>query len=141
MEELTHSKTAVARKIPNVPTPEAKANLTVLVMAVLDPLREKLGKPIRITSGYRGFQLNRSVGGSKTSQHCKGEAVDFVCDNPKDLAWCFYYIWDNLPFDQLIWEKGDKTAPAWVHVSFRDEKQNRGQVLEYDGKTYKPKKR
>ena len=118
-------------------TPEATAvdNLIALVDRVLDPLRERYGKPIRVTSGYRSKEVNERVGGAPTSQHTKGEAVDFVCE---DMRVAFEIIREHLPFDQLIWEKGDSRQPQWIHVSFRKSGKNRGEVLRYNGKGYKP---
>jgi hypothetical protein len=51
-------------------------NLKYLAQTALQPLRDKLGFPIRITSGYRSPGVNRKVGGSSKSQHCQGEAAD-----------------------------------------------------------------
>ena len=118
-------------------TPEASAvdNLIALVDNVLDPLRERYGKPIRVTSGYRSKEVNERVGGAPTSQHTKGEAVDFVCD---DMKAAFEIIRTTLPFDQLIWEKGDSKQPQWIHISFKKAGKNRGEVLRYNGKNYKP---
>ncbi len=118
-------------------TPEASAvdNLIALVDRVLDPLRERYGKPIRVTSGYRSKEVNKRVGGAPTSQHTKGEAVDFVCE---DMKAAFEIIREHLPFDQLIWEKGDSRQPQWIHVSFRRNGHNRKEVLRYNGKSYKP---
>ena len=118
-------------------TPEASAvdNLIALVDNVLDPLRERYGKPIRVTSGYRSKEVNKRIGGAPTSQHTKGEAVDFVCD---DMKTAFEIIRTTLPFDQLIWEKGDSRQPQWIHVSFKRGGKNRGEVLRYNGKSYKP---
>jgi len=70
--------------------------------------------------------LNKKVGGSKTSQHCLGEAADIVCQNKNSEM--FYFIKNNLEFDQLIWEFGDEQEPDWVHVSYRGNRM-RGQVL------------
>ena len=118
-------------------TPEASVvdNLIALVDRVLDPLRERYGKPIRVTSGYRSKEVNKRVGGAPTSQHTKGEAVDFVCE---DMKAAFEIIREYLPFDQLIWEKGDSRQPQWIHVSFKRGGKNRGEVLRYNGKGYKP---
>jgi len=74
--ELTRTSTG----LPNEPGPQERANLTVLVQCVLDPLRAHLGKPVRITSGYRSAQVNAKIGGSKTSAHMSGEAVDVKVD-------------------------------------------------------------
>ena len=76
LTELTHSDTAIAKKIDNTPTEEVKKNLENLVKYVLDPLREMYGKPIYVNSGYRSEALNKAVGGSKTSQHVLGMAAD-----------------------------------------------------------------
>lgn len=78
IKELSHSDTAVARGIDNTPTGEAVHNLTELVENVLDPLREKYGKPIRVSSGYRSAVLNRSVNGATSSQHRLGQAADIT---------------------------------------------------------------
>lgn len=126
LEELTDSPTAKRLGIDNTPTSEVLKNLQHLVAHILDPAREAIGVPIRITSGYRSWQLNGAVGGSKTSQHARGEAVDMVCADNRRL---FEYIRQHLTFDQLIWELGDGTAPAWVHVSYTADRANRRQVL------------
>lgn len=137
LKELTQSPTAQSRGIDNQPTPEAITNLTALVEQVLDPLREALGTPIRVTSGYRSQALNRAIGGSTTSQHMRGEAVDFVC---ADMARAYDYIRQHLPHDQVIWEFGGDHQPKWIHVSYRRDGRNRRQALRASktpaGKTY-----
>lgn len=110
--------------IDNYPTAEAIHNLTKLVENVLDPLREKYGKPIRISSGYRSAILNRSVNGATSSQHRLGEAADITVGSKEENRKLFEIIRLELPFDQLIDEKDF----SWVHVSFR-EGRNRKQVL------------
>lgn len=122
IEELTKTNT----RLGNTPPAEAVRNLSTLVERVLDPLREAYGEPIYVNSGYRSPAVNRAVGGAKNSQHCKGEAVDFRC---ADMAWCFRFIHTYLDFDQLIWERGSKEQPQWVHVSYRRDGKNRRQVL------------
>ena len=124
IQELSHSDTAVARGIDNCPTAEAIHNLTKLVENVLDPLREKYGKPIRVSSGYRSAILNRSVNGATSSQHRLGEAADITVGSKDENRKLFEIIRQELPFDQLIDEKDF----SWVHVSFR-EGRNRKQVL------------
>ena len=124
IKELSHSDTAVARGIDNYPTAEAIHNLTKLVENVLDPLREKYGKPIRVRSGYRSAILNRSVNGATSSQHRLGEAADITVGSKEENQKLFEIIRQELPFDQLIDEKDF----SWVHVSFR-EGRNRKQVL------------
>ncbi|OCL16482.1 peptidase M15 [Bacteroides fragilis] len=124
IKELSHSDTAVARGIDNYPTAEAIHNLTKLVENVLDPLREKHGKPIRVSSGYRSAILNQSVSGATSSQHRLGEAADITVGSKEENRKLFEIIRQELPFDQLIDEKDF----SWVHVSFR-EGRNRKQVL------------
>lgn len=124
IKELSHSDTALAKGIDNFPTAEAISNLTKLVDNVLDPLREKYGKPIRISSGYRSAILNRSVNGATSSQHRLGEAADITTGSKDENRRLFAIIKNELLFDQLIDEKNF----SWVHVSFR-EGRNRKQVL------------
>nr|DAG80382.1 MAG TPA: peptidase [Bacteriophage sp.] len=118
IEELTRSATATTRGIDNTPTPEIKANLERLVDKVLDGLREIYGKPITVNSGYRCPELNKAVGGSKTSDHMNGFSVDITASCKKENAILFQIIKDNFDFDQLIWEKGNSEYPDWVHVSY-----------------------
>ena len=124
IQELSHSDTAVARGIDNYPTAEDIHNLTKLVENVLDPLREKYGKPIRISSGYRSAILNRNVNGATSSQHRVGEADDITVGRKEENRKLYEIIRLELPFDQLI----DERDFSWVHVSFR-EGRNRKQVL------------
>ena len=124
IKELSHSDTALAKGIDNFPTVEAISNLTKLVDNVLDPLREKYGKPIRVSSGYRSAILNRSVNGATSSQHRLGEAADITTGSKDENRRLFAIIENELLFDQLIDEKDF----SWVHVSFR-EGRNRKQVL------------
>lgn len=139
IKELSASSEARRMGIDNTPTPKARANLTALVEAVLDPLRERYGYPIMVSSGYRCPRLNKAVGGAATSQHVKGEAADIYVAQPKDKAMLFSLIYYLLPYDQLIWERGNDEAPAWIHVSYR-EGANRRECLRYDGKKYYPYK-
>ena len=139
IKELTASTTAKSMGIDNTPTPEVVGNLTALVESVLDPLRERYGRPIIVNSGYRCPRLNKAVGGAKTSQHVTGEAADIYVADAKGRAELFSIIYYLLPFDQLIWERGDDEAPAWIHVSYRDGR-NRRECLRYDGKNYQPYK-
>ena len=118
MKELTHSQTAIKNGIPNIPKdPQVVANLTLLCEKVLEPLREGMKCPIRISSGYRSPELNKLIGGAKASQHNIGEAVDIDLDEKN--AELFSYIVNNLDFDQIIWEFGDDKNPDWVHVSYK----------------------
>lgn len=129
LEELYASTTANARKIYNVPAAQAVVNLTLLTLAVLQPLRDAMGEPIKIGSGYRCPALNAAVGGVSNSQHMTGEAVDLCIDGDlkKGKKW-FEWIKTHCKFDQLIWEHNAKGS-YWVHVSYKSSG-NRGQVID-----------
>lgn len=119
LSELCFSQSAVSKGIDNTPSQEVIDNLTNLVKNILQPLRDITGKPITINSGYRSVKLNKSIGGSPTSEHCFGYAADieiFGLDN-KEL---FNIIRKNFKFTQLIlefYEEGVANS-GWVHVSY-----------------------
>lgn len=125
LKELCNSGVARVRRIDNTPNEEQVENLTALVDNVLDPLRERFGKPIRVNSGYRCPDLNKAVKGSSTSQHMSGQAADIDTGDRQQNKLLFDYIQKNLPYDQLI----DESNFAWVHVSFRADGKNRNQIL------------
>jgi len=130
LSELTRSESAKRRGLSNMPTPEHIENLKVLAANIFEPIRAHFGVPIHISSGYRSEELNRAIKGSKTSQHCKGEAVDLDMDGTTVSNYeIFDFISDNLKFDQLIWEFGTNDNPSWVHVSFVANGKQRGQKL------------
>lgn len=124
LDEFTISQTAIRYDIDNTPNNEQIDNIILLTKEILQPLRDELGV-IRISSGFRCKKLNAMIGGSVTSQHCKGQAADIQGKNNSLL---FYHILEKLEFDQLIWEFGDDIQPAWVHTSFNKDG-NRKQVL------------
>jgi len=113
LRELIFSKIAEENGIDNTPTPEILEKLKYTA-SQFDKVRELLGKPVNVSSGYRCLQVNRRIGSKDTSQHLKGEAVDFKCElfgNPKKV---FDKIKEsNIQFDQLIVEFN-----SWVHISF-----------------------
>lgn len=124
--EMCKSETADRKGIDNRCNKEHVERLKALIENVLDPLREKYGKPIIVNSGYRSPELNKAVGGSATSDHMKGCAADITGGNPSENKKLFYMIQSlGLSFDQLIDEKNF----AWVHVSYRSENENRKQIL------------
>ena len=138
-KEATRSITAKRLGVENAPSEEHVTNMQILAEKVFEPLRTHVGKPICINSMYRSSDLNKAIGGSKTSQHCKGQAMD-VDDKYGHAtnAEMFEFIKDNLSFDQLIWEFGTEEEPDWVHVSYVDNHTNRGERLiayKKDGKT------
>jgi zinc D-Ala-D-Ala carboxypeptidase len=128
-KEGTHSNTATRRRIKNEPNDEQLMAMKLLGKKIFEPLRVHFDTPIRINSFFRSVALNKAIGGSGTSQHCKGEAVDMDATGEITNKQLFDYIKDNLEFDQLIWEFGTTKNPDWVHVSFTSERENRKQVL------------
>jgi hypothetical protein len=121
LSEVIRSESAKRNGISNMPTGEHIANFMLLAEKIFEPIREHFGVPIHISSGYRSKELNAKIGGSATSQHCKGEAIDIDMDgstNGVTNADVFNYIKDNLPYDQMIWEFGNENNPDWVHVSY-----------------------
>lgn len=112
--ELVRSSKAKALGLQNIPSAGHRANLRK-VCAQLDIVRERLGVPIKVTSGYRTVAVNAAVGGVDGSQHTTGEAVDVAVEgmHARDLAQAF--VDAGVPYDQLIWyppERGN-----WVHYS------------------------
>ncbi|QOR57550.1 putative peptidase [uncultured phage cr125_1] len=117
IEEMTESSTAKAKDIDNTPSLEILAKLLKLIEAILDPLREWYGKPIRVNSGYRCEALNKVVGSkANNSLHLYGEAADITAGSKEENKKLFEYIKDNLPFDQLI----NESDFSWIHVSYRE---------------------
>jgi zinc D-Ala-D-Ala carboxypeptidase len=131
LAEVTKSATAKRRLIANEPTEEHIENLKALAENIFQPIREEFMCPIFVSSGYRSEALNEAIGGSKTSQHSKGEAFDLDADVYGVItnADIFHYIEDRLDYDQLIWEFGTEENPDWVHVSFKKDGGNRREKL------------
>ena len=131
LAEVTKSATAKRRGIPNEPTIEHLENLKAIAENVFQPMRDHFQVPINISSGYRSKELNDAIGGSLASQHSKGEALDIDCAPYSGLSnrEVFEYIKDHLEFDQLIWEFGNESDPDWVHVSYKRQGKNRGEIL------------
>ena len=136
LKELIASDTALRLGIDNTPSKEGIWKLTLLATNLLQPIRNELG-PLRVTSGYRSPELNKAIGGSTKSQHCKCQAVDlqFVKRNKMDNIKIFETLMSlQLEFDQCILEFGDATEyinpdyPAWIHLSYKIT-DNRNQTL------------
>lgn len=131
IEELVRSDTAKKYGIDNSPGEKEKESLKRLIEEVLDPVREAYGGPIRVSSGYRCKRVNTLVGGSKSSQHMKGEAADLVPvdGNTRRLFDLVRKMMNEgkIKCGQLIWEYGSWTAPRWVHISLPGKSNN--QVL------------
>lgn len=132
MRECTYSPTAVAKNIDNTPTPEIEAHIVESVEMLLDPLCEawetyskqnNLGEAgINISSGYRCPMLNKAVGGSTASAHCRGYAFDLVPTNGQMRAFkrfCRDFLAERA-FDQLISvDENDSGMPSWIHVGYK----------------------
>ena len=138
-KEATRSVTALRLGIDNVPNDYELQNMELVAEKVFEPLRKAVNGPIKINSFFRCEELNKAIGGSSRSQHCQGRAIDiddvygYVSN-----SYMYYYIKDNLDFDQLIWEFGTDTEPDWVHVSYVDSDSNRKRCLlayKEEGKT------
>jgi len=128
LSEMVKSATAERLNVDNSPGSHHLVNLTHLCINILQPVREQFGV-ITINSGYRSPALNAKVGGSKTSQHCNGQAADFESfstPNPDLAKW----ITKNLDFDQIILEFYDGKDPnsGWVHCSY-NLMENRRKIL------------
>lgn len=125
LSEMTVSDTAARRGLKNIPFGKQLENLRETAEK-MDAIREHLGRPIIVTSGYRSPEVNAAVGGSKTSAHCHGLAVDFTCPGfgtPLEVARAISKM--GIEFDQLIHEFG-----SWVHIGFAEPgKPSRKQIL------------
>ena len=130
LAEVTRSETAKRKGISNMPTPEHIENFKKLAENVFQPIRDHFGVPIHLSSGYRSAALNKAVGGSSSSQHCKGEAIDIDMDGTSITnKQIFDFVKANVNFDQMIWEFGTDANPDWVHVSYNSDGAQRKQIL------------
>jgi zinc D-Ala-D-Ala carboxypeptidase len=129
-KEGVYSNTATRKGIKNTPDDEQLDNMVTIAEEIFEPLRSYVGGPIKINSFFRCPELNKAIGGSRTSQHCKGQAMD-IDDTFGRMtnAEMYHFIKDNLNFDQLIWEFGDDDNPNWVHVSYVSDEENRNKCL------------
>ncbi len=135
--EFTKSQTAIRKNIDNTPSDVHINNLTLVAENILEPVRKHFDRPVIITSGYRSLPLCAAIGSSKFSQHALGQAVDFEVvgiDNYETAN----YIFDNLPFDQLILEFYEPGIPdsGWIHCSYTTVNSRRTGLF-YDGKEYR----
>jgi hypothetical protein len=130
-DEVVYSNTAIKYNIKNEPNLVQLCKIRLGAEFVFEPLRKYVGGAIKITSCFRSPELNEKLNGSSSSQHLANNGCAYDLDDTykhKTNAEMFYYIKDNLDFDQLIWEFGTDKNPNWVHVSYVA-KGNRKQVL------------
>lgn len=123
LKEVIYTSTG----LDNEPSFEHWLNLSSVIHRIMQPVRDNFKVPIKITSGYRSYSVNKKVGGVYNSQHLSGEAIDFICEKV-ELEVIFNWINDNLIFDQLILE------PSWIHVSLKRCDTNRMQSFIKQGK-------
>ncbi len=132
LAEATKSQTAIRKGIDNTPNGSQIESMKLVAEMCFEPLREWYGKPIGISSFFRSAALNRAVKGSPRSQHCKGQAIDIDADvfnngiTNRDI---YNWLVSNVDYDQIIWEYGDDSNPAWVHISYVGKGKNRKQQL------------
>ena len=138
LKEMTKSQTALRRGIDNEPGDEEEANLQQLCEQVLQKVRDHFGKPVTVNSGYRSPELNKAIGGSTTSDHCKGMAADIEIPGVSNYELADW-IKENCEFRQLILEFYTPGVPdsGWVHVSYNYEENEKKVMtaLKEDGKT------
>lgn len=130
--EGTFSQTAKRYRIDNTPNANELERMKYVATEIFDKVREHFNKPLTVSSFFRCKALNSKIGGSATSQHMTGEAIDIDADFTPGVTnkQIFEWIRDNCEFDQLIEEFPDKTGnPSWVHVSLKKNGKNRKQVL------------
>ena len=138
LAEMIKSETALRHDMDNTPGEVEIANLKALAENVLQPVRDHFGKGVKVNSGFRHPEVNAKVGGSKTSDHCQGQAADIEIPGVAnaDLA---QWIVDNLDFRQVILEFYTPGIPdsGWVHVSYvaGDNKKQVLTATKKDGKT------
>ena len=123
ISELIHSDTAVKNGINNTPDTNSFDNMLELIVNCLQPIRNKLGKPMIITSGYRNSQVNKLVAGAATSQHTKGQAADFTVNGMPPAKVIEFIKNSGIEYDQLINEYNQ-----WTHISYNKD-HNRNQIL------------
>ena len=130
LAEFTKSQTAERRGLPNEPGPDEIAAMRLVCTNILEPVREQFKKGFSPSSGYRSAELCVAIGSKVSSQHCKGEAVDFEVPGVPNLELASWIV-TNLDFDQLILEFYKRGNTGWVHCSYKAEG-NRKEVLTYD---------
>lgn len=119
LAELTKSEAALRKGLDNTPSLTVIDNLQALVDNVLQPVREHFKLAVKVNSGYRSPEINEAVGGSKTSDHCKGMAADIEIPGVSNYMLALW-ISQNLKYTQLILEFYTPGVPdsGWVHVSY-----------------------
>ena len=138
LSEMVKSETALRHDMDNAPSQEVISNLQELAVNVLQPVRDHFDKGVKVNSGYRSPDVNAKVGGSRTSDHCRGMAADIEIPGVPN-AELAEWIKANLPFTQVILEFYTQGVPdsGWVHVSYdpANLKKQTLTAVKQDGKT------
>ena len=131
ISEFIKSDTALKMHLWNGANREIEENIRSLVDNVLDPLRERYGRPIYVTSGYRCPKLNNLVNGAPNSQHTRGEAADITGGSPAENLKLAQMIAESGKFDQMILEEvgTNDLLPQWIHVTWKRNGWNRRNIL------------
>ena len=130
-KEATYSQTANKFGLQNKPNKDHIKNMETLAEKVFEPLREWVGGPIKVNSFYRSEELNNKIGGAMSSSHISGNAIDISTLGKKSNLEMLHYIIDNLDYDQVISEFPNQDGePRWLHISYKNKKNNRKQALE-----------
>ncbi|NVJ90861.1 MAG: peptidase M15A [Methylocystaceae bacterium] len=137
LKEAIASQTASRLGINNLPNVEQTACIVKVAQHILQPVRNRFGIPFSPSSWFRCLDLNHQIGSKSTSQHTKGQAVDFEVPGISNLE-VAKWLEANLSFDQLILEYWNQDEPnaGWIHCSFIDQSSNRGHAKRFDGKHY-----
>ena len=117
LEEMVRSATASRNNIPNTPSQAEIQWLQYLCVNVLEPLRNHMGRPISVSSGYRCPKLNTLVGGVAKSQHQYGQAADIRILNKQDGDKIFAYLKTNKYVSKALYERSKSTGARWIHVA------------------------
>lgn len=129
-EELIQSSVASRLKIPNVPNKEEKQNLKELAEKILQPIRDKWGKPIVVTSGFRSEQVNKAVGGVRNSQHRTGSAADIKIGGKTENKKLFNMIEQMIKNNEIeLGQLIDEYNYSWIHVSLPRKNKTNNQIL------------
>lgn len=122
--ELTVTNTGKSNEL----TDAGRAALRLLVGKLLDPLRERLGRPVRVNSAWRSPSVNDAIAGhANDSQHKLGEAADISVSGMSAREIAQVIVDADLPFDQMIWYAPERGGH--LHVSYTERRANRRQVL------------
>ena len=129
-DEMVYSATAERLKLDNTPNEKELAELVKLVNTILQPIRDKWGRAIVVTSGFRSEAVNKAVGGVKNSQHRLGQAADLKIGSRSQNKALFNFILNMVKNGEIkVGQLIDEYNYSWVHVSLPREGKTNNQVL------------